>query len=278
MTRFLSLRTSSVGGGVAQPQAFDCDGTLPLGYAKRDDAVIAHDVAGCDVILAIHGFNVSQKNGIWAMIPLEGALALRPTQRFFGVLWPGDFVIPVINYPWEANQAVESGTRLAAYCNVVLKSAASLSFISHSLGARVLLETVQRLARPAAELCIAAGAVDRDCLEKQYAGARTNAARIAILSSTRDMVLKLAYPAGDWISDILLRDNDSPWRSALGLAGPDPVSVPEQPAAIPRTDNYGHGDYLPSGSPANPPPPNAKWPRSANFMRRAVNGEPVRWL
>jgi len=278
MTCFLSLRTSSVGGGVAGPQAFDCDGTLPLGYAMRDDAVIARDVAGCDVVLAIHGFNVSQKNGIWAMIPLEGALALRPTQRFFGVLWPGDFFIPVINYPWEASQAVESGKLLAAYCNDVLRSAASLSFVSHSLGARVLLETVQRLARPAAELCIAAGAVDRDCLEKQYAGARDNAGRIAILSSTQDLVLKLAYPAGDWISDILLRDNDSPWRGALGLAGPTPVSVPEQPVQIPATADYGHGDYFPSGPPGNALQPAAKWLRPANVMRQAVNGEPLRWL
>ena len=47
-----------------------------------------------------------------------------------GVLWPGDAWIPVVNYPFEGNDARNSGNNLADYCNTELGSALSLSFVS----------------------------------------------------------------------------------------------------------------------------------------------------
>ncbi|THD77137.1 MAG: alpha/beta hydrolase [Phenylobacterium sp.] len=278
MTRFLMLRTHDVGGAVVPPSVVDCDGVAPLGYQPVTDDAAAADVAGRDVVLAIHGFNVPRPHGVGSLAALEAALALTPNYRFFGVLWPGDFWIPVIDYPWEAAHAVTAGRYLATYLNQNFTNAASISFISHSLGGRVLLEAVQNLDRPAPQLCIAAGAADDDCMVVQYQGAKRNAGRICVLSSTEDMVLKLAYPAGDFISDVLLGDNDSPWESALGLKGPKPDAAPpifEEP--IPSGLGYGHGDYFPPSTPPVPPPADPKWRHAVDYMRRAITGQASYW-
>jgi len=279
VTRFLTLRTQDRGGSVQPPKAVDCDpGVTPLGYVEVTDNAVAADVAGRDVVLAIHGFNVSRPHGVGSLGALEAALALPPNFRFFGVLWPGDFWLPVVDYPWEAAHAVTSGRHVAAYCNRVFAGANSISFISHSLGGRVLLEAVQNMDRPALQVCIAAGAVDDDCLAGQYLRAERNAGRICVLSSMSDKVLQLAYPAGDFISDVLLGDNDSPWEAALGRAGPKPPYAPpvfEEP--IPQALGYDHGDYLPPSSPVTPPPKSTKWPRAVDYMRRVVTGQASCW-
>lgn len=284
MTRFLTLRTHDRGGSIQPPKAVDCDPAVqPLGYVEVTDNDAAASVAGRDVVLAIHGFNVSRPHGVGSLGALEAALALAPNYRFFGVLWPGDFWLPVVNYPWEAAHAVTSGRHIAAYCNRVFSGANSISFISHSLGGRVLLEAIQNMGRPAAQVCIAAGAVDDDCLAGQYLRAERNAGRINVLSSVKDKVLQLAYPAGDFISDVLLGDNDSPWQAALGRTGPRPPYGPpvfEEP--IPPNagfdgKGYDHGDYFPPSAPATPAPPDPKWRHAAGYMRRSVTGAANYW-
>ena len=279
MTRFLTLRTHDRGGSVQPPKAVDCDPSVtPLGYDLVTDNDAATSVAGRDVVLAIHGFNVSRPHGVGSLAALEDNLKLAPNYRFFGVLWPGDFWLPVVDYPWEAAHAVTSGRHIAAYCNRVFPGANSISFISHSLGGRVLLEAIQNMDRPATQVCIAAGAVDDDCLAGQYLRAEQNAGRICVLSSMSDKVLQLAYPAGDFISDVLLGDNDSPWEAALGRAGPKPPYAPpvfEEP--IPPALGYDHGDYFPPSSPVVPPPKSPKWPKAVDYMRRVVTGQASYW-
>ena len=279
MTRFLTLRTQDVAGSVQPARVVDCNPSItPYAYSLVPDAQVARDVAGSDVVLAIHGFNVSRPHGVGSLAKLDEYLALPPNYLFFGVLWPGDFWLPVVDYPWEAAHAVTTGRYIADYANRVFQSATSISFISHSLGGRVLLEAVQRLDRPAVQLCITAGAVDRDCMDAQYLGARENAGRISVLSSTADKVLRLAYPAGDFISDVLLGDNDNPWQIALGLKGPrQPVLPPLVGKAIPGDLGYDHGDYFPPSEPPKTPPPDPKWSHSAAYMRRAVTGQPNLW-
>ncbi|HEY8003676.1 MAG TPA: alpha/beta hydrolase [Phenylobacterium sp.] len=279
MTRFLTLRTHDVAGSVQPARAVDCDAAVtPLGYSEVTDNAVAASVAGRDVVLAIHGFNVPRPRGVGSLAALEASLNLAANYRFFGVLWPGDFWLPVVDYPWEAAHAVTSGRYVAAYCNRVFAGANSISFISHSLGGRVLLEAVQNMDRPAAQVCIAAGAVDDDCLVSQYLRAERNAGRICVLSSMSDRVLQLAYPAGDFISDVLLGDNDSPWEAALGRAGPKPPFAPpvfEEP--IPQALGYDHGDYFPPWTPIAPPPRSPKWPRAVAYMRRVVTGQASYW-
>lgn len=279
MTRFLTLRTQDVGGAVQPARVVDCDPSVaPYAYSLVTDEQVVREVSGSDVVLAIHGFNVSRPHGVGSLAKLDEYLALPPNYAFFGVLWPGDFWLPVVDYPWEAAHAVTAGKNIAAYANRVFQSATSISFISHSLGGRVLLEAVQHLDRPAAQLCVTAGAVDRDCMDRQYLGARQNAGRISVLSSTGDKVLRLAYPAGDFISDVLLGDNDSPWQIALGLKGPKPPVLPPLVGKpIPDVLAYDHGDYFPPSEPPQTPPADPKWGHAAAYMRRAVTGQPNLW-
>jgi hypothetical protein len=284
VTRFLTLRTQDRAGSVQPPQAVDCDpANTPLGYALVADDEVARWIAGRDVVLAIHGFNVPRPHGVGSLAALEAGLNLPPNYRFFGVLWPGDFWLPVVDYPWEAAHAVTSGRHIAAYCNRVFPGANSISFISHSLGGRVLLEAVQNMDKQVTQVCIAAGAMDDDCLAGQYLVAAQNAGRISVLSSLQDKVLQLAYPAGDFISDVLLGDNDSPWEAALGRAGPkSPFAPPVFEEPIPPDagfdhKGYDHGDYFPPSEPIVPPPPDPKWRHAIDYMRRAMTGAPSYW-
>ncbi|MDB5704546.1 MAG: hypothetical protein JWN66_1662 [Sphingomonas bacterium] len=291
MTRLLSVRTQPKGGPVAPGQAYDSDGaiwpgigTAKITYRQVPAATVAHDVSGKDAVLAIHGFNVGQASGATSFAKLDAYLALPPHQQFFGVLWPGDYWLPVVNYPWAGEEAARSGKSLATYLNANFRGAASISFISHSLGARVLLEAVRSLTLPVAELCITAGAVDRDCLIKQYRDVAGKAARISVLSSRKDNVLRLAYPVGNLISDLFAAE-DSSAKGALGYIGPPPpvsapvVGHPIPEKAPPAASNYGHSDYLPSSDPINPTvaPPGGKWSIAAGYMERAVSGAPNHW-
>jgi hypothetical protein len=55
---------------------------------------------------------------------------------------------------------------------------------------------------------LTAAAVDNDCLQHQYASVPGKCVSFINLASRKDMVLKVAYPAGDLWSD-LFGDNDS---------------------------------------------------------------------
>lgn len=276
MTRFLSVRTQDVGGACGATHAIESNGSPS--YTLVADRAVAADVAGRDVVLAFHGFNVSRKDGVAALAGLEAMLRLPPNFRFFGVLWPGDFWLPAINYPWEASTATRAGGLIADYCNSVLAPAASISMVSHSLGGRVLLTAATRLSRLAGQLVVAAAAVDDDCLYGQFDAARRNCQRLSVLSSVQDYVLRLAYPAGDFVSDVFLGDSDSPWRGALGLKGPRmPYTTPVSAEAIPSSAKIGHLDYLPRSVPTGPVPPDTKWAHTAGFMSRALQGQPGYW-
>lgn len=226
-------------------------------------------VAGKEVLFATHGFNVSYAAGVRSMASLDAKLNLAPGFLFVGVLWPGDYWLPVVNYPAEAADAVRCGRLLAKFANEHLRLAGALSFVSHSLGGRLVLEAVKNLDRPAREVCLLAAAVDDDCLRSQYDAARGNAQRINVLASTQDLVLRLAYPAGDLASDVVLGDDDSPWRKALGYHGPRPEALDGVAhAQISASDGYGHGDYL---------PPNPKGAKPARYVVEALLGMPRTW-
>lgn len=277
MTRFISTRARTQGDGVKAAHVFASQGgnqptETPIGLHLVPDLV-----EGKEVILAIHGFNVSHGDGVRAMILMEQELRLTDDQIFFGVLWPGDWFLPIINYPAEARDAVESGRRVAGLLNTAFRTAAGFSFISHSLGARVLMEAVQGLAVPARQLCITAAAADNDCLSGPYARVKRRAARTTVLASKRDLTLAAAYPLGDFASDIFWRDNDKPWRAALGRAGPSPKeAAPVVHRQIPKADGYDHGHYFPPGKgPAGPV--DAPWRRAVGYMRRCIHGAPDTW-
>jgi Alpha/beta hydrolase of unknown function (DUF900) len=281
MTLFLSLRSQNVGGAVIDPMALRGDGTAsPLALQPVGRAELAALVAGKNLLLAVHGFNVSMEAGACSLGQLEPQLDLASTDVFFAVLWPGDFWIPAVNYPFEGDVALDCGRRLARFCASSLAGCQSLSFVSHSLGARVVLEAVKNLGRTARVVSLTAAAINRDCLDTQYAPAAANSSAISILASHGDYVLKYAYRIGDPISN-LLHDDHQFFEAALGYAGPPvparpPISAPWQ---ISDQDDYGHGDYLPPGDAVQSSQAlqHAKWLRVAQFMSRAFQGQRQTW-
>jgi esterase/lipase superfamily enzyme len=231
-------------------------------------------VEGREILFATHGFNVSYRAGIEVLSQLELDLALPPSFSFVGILWPGDWWIPAVNYPSEADDAVACGRGVARFANDKLGAARAISFLSHSLGGRLVLEATRGLARPAREVCVLAAAVDDECLgTAQYAAARQNAERISVLASRSDVVLRFAYRIGDFLSDLLWRDDDSPWNAALGYHGPRPAGLDHVAhGQISDQAGYGHGDYL-----RYPNATDAKTGHVTGFVRETLTGRPRSW-
>jgi hypothetical protein len=278
LTLYVSMRAAVRAGGIVDPRLYELSdlpsarlGSIPL-------ETIGSRVAGKNVVFGVHGFNVNQKNGVRALGRLEPLLDLSESDVFFGVLWPGDFWIPVINYPFEGDDARECGKRLATFCRDFMQRAASFSFVSHSLGARLVLEAVRRLHRRTRAVCLTAGAIDRDCLTNEYKDAFDKASLVSVLASHNDLVVRAAFPVGDLLDDILRREQDV--RGGLGYDGPPaPVGATVPPWQIPEQPKYGHGDYLPPSDQAisGRDRTNPLWLEPAGFMRRTLRGERQTW-
>jgi|SRR5215467_14239727 len=276
MTLLLNFRTRPVGGAVnPNPQLYDGLGDRAQpGWSLTPPAELRASFAGKSVLFAVHGFNVSQSSGTVSMGLLDKYLALGAPNLFIGVLWPGDSVIPVVDYPFEGNVAMDCGRRLADFCNDVCSSAQAISFVSHSLGARLVLEAVLHMNRKVQSVCLTAAAINRNCLTAEYADAAQNCEKISILASREDLVLKVAFSVGDPLADLLHADH-TPFQAALGSEGPPTpppaqVRAPWQISDTGEAGDYGHSDYLPPSSPD-------KWPRVADFMRRAFLDQRQAW-
>lgn len=271
MSLYINLRQGGVGGKIVDPYLLKSEDPLATDakVVAIHESRAAEFVAGRHVLLAVHGFNVSYQSGLRSLAKLNQALNLGDGVVVIGVLWPGDYWLPVVNYPAEARDAVLCGKLLAGFVNRAFKSAADISLVSHSLGGRLVLETLLHLDRKADLVCLTAGAVDDDVFVRQYAKVQDRAQRIGVLASSRDWVLRLAYRAGDFASDVLY-DDDNPFGAALGLRGSRPARVMDR--RIPRNQKYGHGDYFP---PANGV--NNNWPRVSEHIRALMLGERPVW-
>jgi len=90
-----------------------------------------------------------------------------------------------------------------------------------------------------------AGAIDDDCLNKEFQEATGKIDEISALSSEADTVLGLAFPLGNLVAGII--DQGHPWwREALGRSGPRkplPANF-KPPFQIPTDWRYGHHHYL----------------------------------
>jgi hypothetical protein len=124
-----------------------------------------------------------------------------------------------------------------------------------------------------------AAAINRDCLVSEYADAAASSGAITLRASHGDLVLRLAYPVGDPIADLLHADHTL-LEAALGYVGPPvPAASPVlSPWQIPDAEDYGHGDYLPpSTGPLANPMPSAKWQKAAGFALRTYLGQSPSW-
>lgn len=273
---YVSFRQQGIGGGVGGPYLLEADPeAVPLTLTPRDLKTLNSLVAGKDVLFATHGFNVDRENGVRSLGRLGAGLALSANEFFLGVLWPGDWWVPAVNYPFEGATAIATGKLLANLCNT-LTAARSFSFASHSLGARVVLQAVSGLNKPARVVCLMAGAINDDCLAAEYQKSDANAQSIQNLASRKDRVLQLAYPVGDIIADIL-HDDHAFGEQALGRNGPAPSLETNIAASqIPDRLSYGHGSYLPPSS-AGAQPATGSWTSVTQFVLRAFRRETELW-
>jgi len=252
MTYFIDLRAQKSGGDPVS----SVDDVFVRTYEQQtpsSPAALAPDliaaIQGKDVLLATHGFNVDRSGGIDNLSKWTRWLNLEPNGFFVGVLWPGDSSwIHGVDYPVEGNEAIRSGKLLAQYLIKNFTGANSLSFASHSLGARVVLQTIRELSGglKLKTLTIMAGAIDDTCLSGEYKDAGMQMPRISVLASGKDEVLKWAFPAGNFFAGIITR-KDPYWHAALGREGPNPSNQPRglsQTPIIPDDWNFGHHSYI----------------------------------
>lgn len=253
MTWFLDLRAQASGGGVARDVAIYNEST-PAPVSNLLDAI-----GGQDVLVTTHGFNVNRADGRRKLGFWESWLTLPPGMVYVAVLWPGDSSWAMgLDYPIEGNEAIASGNLLARFILKNLRGVASLSFASHSLGARVVLQTIRGLGRNmhVRNLMLMAGAIDDSCLSVEYADAAQLVDRISVLASYHDDVLALAFPAGNLLAGIVTRGSPY-WHGALGREGPQSTLQGRVRAGwqIPNPWNYGHHNYLPEDPPEASPLP-----------------------
>ncbi|MHB8214869.1 MAG: alpha/beta hydrolase [Candidatus Sulfotelmatobacter sp.] len=284
MTYFIDVRADSAGGNPVG----DVDGVVIRADAEPNpnpsrplDAELVQAVQGRDVLLGTHGFHVNRANGISDLSHWHEWLQLGDNGFFVGVLWPGDSRwVPYIDYPVEGDEAIKSGRILADYLISKFAGVNSLSFASHSLGVRTMLEAIRNLGQSFKlnTLSVMAGAIDDTCLVNEYQDAAMQMQKISVLASTCDDVLKWAFPEGNLLSGILTR-GDPYWHGALGRYGPNPASQPAnlwQTPILPDLWDFGHGSYInctgaagapgesgPFPPPVVVPPPNTPTPRPA---------------
>jgi pimeloyl-ACP methyl ester carboxylesterase len=255
MTMFLDLRAIPSGGFVAHEVTVI--GTVA--HTSNATAEFERRTRGRNVVLATHGFNVNSKDGVAALSKWDALCGLPSPWEYLGVLWPGDSrYLPVLDYPVEGSVALASGRLLAKFLNEHAAGAANISLVSHSLGARTVLETVKNLNRRVAVLILMAAAIEDDCLTNEYADAMKKVDQVNIIASRSDWVLENAFPIGNLVGGILMHGHPY-FRKALGREGPRSVAgldAQYQLWQIPDGWNYVHGDYLPGNKvdPRIPPP------------------------
>ncbi|HEY1647622.1 MAG TPA: alpha/beta hydrolase [Terracidiphilus sp.] len=248
MTVFLNARALTGGGGVA-PSITVCiaaaGATAPSNVALLSPGDLQSFIHGKDVLVGTHGFNVNQSDGVECLAVWEGLLQLPATAVFVGLLWPGDSdSLYALSYPLEPKNAMDAGTMAGQFIDANFANASSVSFASHSLGTRVVLQAIATMNRRVRRAILMAGAVGDDCLTSEFAGVPAKVDSLSILASQQDDVLRWAFPVGDFAAELVNRDHPW-WESALGRFGPKvppPGYLP--PGQIPSAWNYGHLDYL----------------------------------
>jgi hypothetical protein len=244
---FLSTRAQAVGGPVGSVKILDADRP---GYSGDLTPELLAAIRGREVFFGTHGFEVNQADGISHLSYWFGNLQIGSAVPI-GILWPGDCVLPIfVDYIAEGREAIQSGQLLAAFLNANFTGAVGLCFASHSLGARVVLQTIAGLSATirVRRVLLMAGAIDNNCLTGEYSNACNKIEEISILASTQDDVLALAFPLGNPLQGIIDRGHPY-YHEALGRGGPaepyPPVPRLHPDWQIPANLNYGHHDYLP---------------------------------
>jgi hypothetical protein len=238
---FIDLRAWSHGGPIGTLKITDGEGHF------RDQGELVQALAGRDVLLMTHGFENNRPDGIAKLNEWKAHLKIDPMPLYIGVLWPGDCIIPIaLDYIWEGSEAEASGTLLGEFVDLNFGGAASISFGSHSLGVRVMLQAIRQLGqgKTVRHLFTLAAAIEDDTLHREFQDAAQKIKYISVIYSWKDFVLAAAYPAGNLIGGLFER-GDPNLKAALGRSGPLPPlgNVIGNPR-LPDAWDYGHSDYL----------------------------------
>jgi hypothetical protein len=306
----LSFRDMTVGsrGGVTSAAvynlkdvtpAFAWNPAPPFTLAGWSDVQLA--LQGKHVGFLVHGFNVGRDSGYTALGALGQELAgagvlptlPQPPGAFnfhaagvdvvVPVLWPGDGYGPLY-YPFLLGDVRLVGKYFSDFIRSAATQMARVSFLTHSMGARVVLETVQQTVVAAAKsgqrvpifdtaVMTAAATSDEVLDDPNYAAAVDAIRRFVVVSSRADKVLSLAFPSGNLMEQILTF-NDPGADDALGRYGP---RLKAQSKALGKTEWYeipaqigqDHGDYLPHPDTPTPPYPNGWFDKSLRIGQLA---------
>jgi pimeloyl-ACP methyl ester carboxylesterase len=260
----LSLRDREMGGAVTSGHLyFVADGGRLMDWEANLQEFTRITSAGQRRLLVLlHGFNNTFEAGRKSLTQYMDLMAAGGNgDVMLAVLWPGDGWAKALTYPFEGRDADDSARALCRWLIIHVDRNASVSFVAHSLGCRVAMETAQRLVwsgdGPGLDrICLMAPAIDNDSLGKMcitcYRDGTLGADRVAVLASGEDEVLRFSYPLGDLAQTILSGER---WGKALGRTGPDerePV-VLAKIEPVPKADpsrKIDHGDYL-KPDPAN---------------------------
>jgi len=260
----LSVRKEPAGGAVA-------DHVQVLGavrpQGRRSLVVLIHGYANSQAT-ACGSFDNCIRNLETAASQSNSNL-ISPVFKFY---WPGDTKLPVISqlsYPWEIGPAENSAAKLSTFLQGLAGPGATpveIHFVSHSLGGRVVLETLKHFVAAGANcpvlfrsMSLMAGAVPVHMAgdPQKLQPAALIPGRRQVLFSSSDLVLMIAFRLGE----TLAREGFFP--EAVGSYG-HPNGLWQQQ----NLKGYEHWDYWPSALAARylgnfldlpvtvPPPPN----------------------
>lgn len=234
------------------------------GGALRDPGVIEHRedaLVRRECLVLVHGYNNNDGEAAEAYLGFrDRQYALFPDvpeplleKRLGDVFWPGDADwagpldwLDALVYPLALGTAVDAA-RVLAETLQQMPTLERVDFIGHSLGCRVVLETIAKLldagGPPIGRVCLMAAAVPCEAVESGGAFYETMQSlegagiRIHLLHSKRDTVLRFAFPAGQ-------AAGGEPSLRALGLVGP-PATMPGRGTTVSNAEVLaaGHADY-----------------------------------
>lgn len=225
------MRELPSGGGVTPVQCAD-----PMPAVSR-------------IAVLIHGYNNTEtkaRGSYEAFLAHTHALpaaAFWPVAEFY---WPGDKPwgpFSALSYPLEIASAKHAARELCAYLQRLIGPAGApveLAFISHSLGARLMLELLEeaRQLQPrliVSTVCMMAAAVQ---VSRVDAGGRLRAAvevprRAIVFHSEHDMVLKWAFRLGQFAA------GEGFFSRAVGRFGEPRIGLWSESVAT----SHNHGEY-----------------------------------
>jgi pimeloyl-ACP methyl ester carboxylesterase len=216
-----------------------------------------------ECLVLVHGFNNTDSEAAVAYLGFRarqmeifGTTDFSEFERRFGdTYWPGDAdwwsffdKLDFLIYPGAVHTAINSADELA---NVLwsMPNLEQVDFIGHSLGCRVILETMQLLRTRTLPLVrrvlLMAPAVPSEMLEPRgrffilLRELSAEGTHIQILHSKEDWVLHFAFPPGQAMAGVAERSD-----RALGRFGPSPWMPGFQSTLTDmQVNGANHGDY-----------------------------------